>query len=326
MELLRHPGKLATGETNDEAITGSEAMTTTSALAVLTQHSSQPGAAVQALANLECDELAFDSTMELDATRDWQIDRLHLTQPVTIRTLGRFAVHINGVQLTFGRKVQKKPMELLKVLAAYPAVHETRLSEMLWPDADGDLAARALNTTLYRLRKLIGAAALQRRDGMVSLNAQHCYVDVQRLETVMTELAVLCRTMDSCPTQLDALTRELLLLSSGGFLQYDHNSIWALPIRERLRGKLLRHLSLAADAVQRHRQFDLAIASYNRTLQLDPLAEHFCCALMQTYLRAGQRQQAILTYDRARRQLRMHLGVTPSPTMEALLRRARDGE
>jgi len=35
-------------------------------------------------------------------------------------------------------------------------VPQTRLADLLWPDAEGDAAYRALITTLQRLRRLIG--------------------------------------------------------------------------------------------------------------------------------------------------------------------------
>ncbi len=55
----------------------------------------------------------------------------------------------------FTGKAQRKPLALLQALVAFGGqrVREDRLSEALWPDADGDAAHQALSTTLHRLRR-----------------------------------------------------------------------------------------------------------------------------------------------------------------------------
>src|SRR5262249_15853347 len=63
-----------------------------------------------------------------------------------------------GKPLVWGRKAQRKPLELLKALIALGPgdVSEIRLVEALWPESEGDKAKHAFESTLSRLPKLIG--------------------------------------------------------------------------------------------------------------------------------------------------------------------------
>ena len=78
--------------------------------------------------------------------------------PIRIYTLGRFVIVKKGNPVKFHKKTQQKPMDLLKAIIALGGrdVSEEELTDLLWPDADGDSAHRVFDTTLYRLRHLLG--------------------------------------------------------------------------------------------------------------------------------------------------------------------------
>ena len=82
--------------------------------------------------------------------------------PLKINTLGQFAMERDGEAVRFSGKVQQKPLLLLKALIAFGGreVKEEQLCDALWPDAEGDLAHRSFETTLYRLRLLLGKEAI----------------------------------------------------------------------------------------------------------------------------------------------------------------------
>ena len=77
--------------------------------------------------------------------------------PMKVYTLGQFDVFCDDKSLCSSRKVQHKPLELLKCLCAFGgySVNQDRISKVLWPEAKGDAAERKLNTTLDRLRELL---------------------------------------------------------------------------------------------------------------------------------------------------------------------------
>ncbi len=85
------------------------------------------------------------------------------------------------------RKVQRKPLELLQQLVAHGerGAPLARLATALWPDADGDTAHHALETTIYRLRRLLGdPAAVVRRSGRASLDPDRVFVDAWAVESL----------------------------------------------------------------------------------------------------------------------------------------------
>ena len=160
---------------------------------------------------------------------------------VRIYTLGRFSIVKDGEPLRFTGKAQKKPLEFLKALIAFGGrnVPETKLQDALWPEAEGDSAAQALATTLFRLRKLVGENLIERREGRLTLNATACWVDCWALERLFNE------DTNGEVVRLEKITK----LYQGPFLDGEDNAAWVMAMRERLRTKVKKlRVSLAADA------------------------------------------------------------------------------
>ena len=152
--------------------------------------------------------------------------------PIRIYTLGRFSVVKEGQALRFTGKTQKKPIELLKLLIALGGrdVTETKLADTLWPEAEGDAAAQALATTLFRLRKLLGEQAIRRQEGRVTLDSGVCWVDCWEFERISTDAS------------LDPARRvsRLQRLYHGAFLDGTDVAPWVQPLRQRLQAKMMR--------------------------------------------------------------------------------------
>lgn len=96
-----------------------------------------------------------------------------------VYTLGRFRVEVAGEPLRHAGREPRQPLALLKALVALggegvPAEH---LCDWLWPESDGDLAAKALSVTLVRLRRLIGAESLRVHNARISLVPEFCWAD-----------------------------------------------------------------------------------------------------------------------------------------------------
>jgi ATP/maltotriose-dependent transcriptional regulator MalT/DNA-binding SARP family transcriptional activator len=163
--------------------------------------------------------------------------------PVAIRTLGRFELRVDGAVVQFPRKLQKKPLELLQALVASRGgdASQERLAELLWPDAEGDAAHHALETTTYRLRRLLGAnGRLQQQDRRLFLDRARCWADVWALEAALQRAAA-ARGPDAIQVLLEA-TREAISVYEGPFLPGDDEAHWARDHADQLRRKLTRHL------------------------------------------------------------------------------------
>ncbi len=108
-----------------------------------------------------------------------------------IEALQGFALRRDGTLLEPGRKVQKKPQELLKLLVARGpgGMHRDALAEALWPEAEGDAAQQSLKATLHRVRGLLGSPeAVAQRDERVALDPARVFVDAWALERLVDRL------------------------------------------------------------------------------------------------------------------------------------------
>ncbi len=148
----------------------------------------------------------------------------------TIRTFGGFEIAVNGQPLAHGRKSQRRLLEFLKFLAVagLDGSSVANVSEALWPDADGDVAAGNLRTTIFRARKLLGdEGAILTTDGRVAFNARRVWVDTFALGLVLREREA---RMNSAAQRIAALYR--------GDLLPDDDAYWVLAARREWRNRV----------------------------------------------------------------------------------------
>ncbi len=247
--------------------------------------------------------------------------------PVKMYALGRFRIEVDGKPLEFSGKVRKKPLEMLKALIAFGGsdVPEDRISEALWPGAEGDTARISFKTTIHRLRQLIGNdEILDVADGRVSLARQYCWTDVRAFEELIESAECGMRGADSNLRKSESARHQLPIqkaigLYKGHFLSGEDGP-WSVSARERLRRKYLAAALMLGEALERARDYRAAIASYEQALEMDDLTEELYRRLMACHLKLGRKADAVKAYERCRRTLAAGLGVEPSEETEALYR------
>lgn len=172
--------------------------------------------------------------------------------PVRIRALGTFAVERDGEPVGASGRIPRRPLDLLRILVAHGGreVPEHVAAETLWPDAEGDAAQHSLETTLYRLRRLVGPDVVVQRDRRLSLSPQRCWVDAFELEARLgAALAALehRRRVPGPPAGAETDAERIAQLYRGPLFSDVEDSAWAQEARARLRRKTVRWLdSLAA--------------------------------------------------------------------------------
>jgi ATP/maltotriose-dependent transcriptional regulator MalT len=106
---------------------------------------------------------------------------------VRVRALGGLGV-VGGEPVPSARRgARPVPLQLLKLLVAHgeQGARAEVLSDALWPHADGDDARHALETALYRLRRVLGDQdAVTRRGERIALDARCVFVDAWALEAI----------------------------------------------------------------------------------------------------------------------------------------------
>jgi DNA-binding SARP family transcriptional activator len=260
--------------------------------------------------------------------------RLGICYPVMIFTLGRFSVHVNGHPLQYGKKVPRRPLDLLKALISMGArqVSCNRLSAALWPDADGDMARKTFDTTLHRLRRLLGHdEALLCVDGALSLNPRLCSVDIWTFEQLANRIS---RLIDNSAgpgqvLEMQQLCDQLCRIYQQHFLQQDDCNAWTASMRERMRSKFIHLMVESGNYWEQRIEWSRALACYRKGLETDDLIEEFYQRSMRCYLALDRISEGMAAYRRCRQILSVVLGLKPEPRTEkiyASLKRARTGQ
>jgi LuxR family maltose regulon positive regulatory protein len=249
--------------------------------------------------------------------------------PVRIYTLGRFNLVVDEAPPPAGRKAPQKPLQLLKALIALGGreVTEEQLGEILWPDADGDLAHESLSTNLKRLRKLLGnERSVLLRDGRISLNNRHCWVDTWAFERILGQAGSGRKAGAPVPDgrEIARIGEQAIALYRGTFLSGETFCSAIDTYRERLRSKFLRTVLQAGRHWEQSGEWETAVACYQKGLEVDPLAEGLCRSLISCHVRVGRSAEAHAVYQRFRKTLSGVLGVIPSPDLETILKTVPD--
>ena len=250
--------------------------------------------------------------------------------PVKVYTLGQFQILKNDELLRFSKKAQRMPLDMLKVLIARGGtqVGEIYVADMLWPEADGDLALQSCATTLHRLRKLLGHhEAIQMYNALLTVDRRYCWVDAWVFENLMDKADSLWDKAHNASHLKKAceMTCSALELHKGTFLPEETWNPDVISLREHLRQRYFRGLYRLGDYLVRSKQWEEARKFFERGLTIDDCAEGCYQGLMACLQKLGHRMEALAVFDRCRRTLDAKLGIIPSLDTEALVRSLRSG-
>ena len=265
-------------------------------------------------------------TSRSERPANWNVlnHKLDLAMDIKIYSLGRFSIVKKGNPILLTLKGQSKPLMVLKALIAFGGhkVKKEKISDVLWPDADGDMANQSLATTLYRLRKILEVAdAIILAGGTLTLNTKVCWVDVWEFERLCSELDNTWsrNSYENIPDNITA-TLEALSLYKGAFLSEEGDQPWTVFLREKLRNKYLRAIGKIGNYYENAGMTHKAVEFFQRTLEVDFMDEESYRRLMACYFRMGERSKALSVYHSCKRVLNEGLGVSPSRETEILRR------
>jgi len=234
------------------------------------------------------------------------------SRPVQIYVLGRFDIVLDGKPLRFVSKTPRKVLAVLKGLlcAGKRGVSQGTLQDALWPESESLLARRALNTSVYRLRRLLGRKeAIVLNDGWVALDPSVCWVDAWAFEQGISE-------------PVDPAGLHSVLRLYGGMLLNDADHPLAYEARERLRRKYVQAVLHLGQAYERGGELSSAIALYENALDNDCTPEDVHRALMRCFAREGKPASVGAAYQRCRTMLWRHFATSPSAATEQIYREA----
>ena len=234
-------------------------------------------------------------------------------------TLGRFELLKDGKPIQFSRKIQQKPLSMLKALISLGGreVKEEQISDILWPEADGDAAHHAFVSALHRLRQVVSyERALPLREGKLTLDDRYFWVDAWALEHIWGQADV--QRQEGRIDIAVQLTEKAIAMYRGPFLSGETEQPWMVSFRERLRSKFLSCVNRLGQHWVQIGNGEKAIECYQRGLDADDLAEEFYQGLMTCYQRMNRETEARAVYHRCRKTLSSALGIVPSVKTEAI--------
>jgi len=249
----------------------------------------------------------------------------HWPWPLKIFTLGRFELLKDGKPIQFTRKVQQKPLAMLKALVAFGGkeVREDQMVDALWPESDGDMAHRSLEATLHRLRQLIGIPdAIIRKEGSLTLDQRYWWVDTWAFEQLVREVNAAWKKEqnETSLKEVISLTEKAIHFYRGSFLPKETLEPWADSLRERFRNKFLRCVERLGHHWEASGEWEKAVDCYEQGLEADDLIEEFYQHLMICFQKLGQVAKALYVYKRCKKTISAGLGVSLSPKTEAIYR------
>jgi DNA-binding SARP family transcriptional activator len=238
--------------------------------------------------------------------------------PLRVRTLGTFEIAHDGEAVADRGRAQKS-LELLQLAIALGGeqVPVERLVRTLWPGEGREGAQQAFDTTLHRLRKLLGADDVLRvADRRLSVDEEMAWVDALVLERRL-------RAFETGKAGIGQDLQWLVSIYQGHFLPHRTGEAWADEAREKLWGRTRRVLVGAARKSRGAGDTALAERLLYFVMDLDPLAEDAVGELMRLHLERGEAVEALRVFRRCEAALAAELKVAPGRELTALVEEAR---
>jgi DNA-binding SARP family transcriptional activator len=241
--------------------------------------------------------------------------------PLKIHTLGRFELVRYNKPIELSRKAPKKLFTMLKALIVLGGkdVSETQISDILWPETEGDKAHNSFKTTLSRLRQLIDIQdAILIHEGQITLNPELCWVDLWEFERLLDHAEDAAR-LGYREKSFRYIERSVGMYQ-GNFLSGDIAEPWIFFIRDRSRDRLFRNLIKLGTYLEDKNQFEKALDCYIKGVEIYELAEEFYQKLIKCYHRLGRNDEALNVYDGLKRILAATIKRSPSSKTECIVK------
>jgi len=197
------------------------------------------------------------------------------------------------------------------------------IAGIFWGESSEDRARSSLNTTLWRLRKVLepgsiptGAYLATTSTGEIGFNRKSDHwIDVEIFEDHIKP--ILAIPYDSLKAKEVSQLESALHLYQGELLEgfYDE---WALRERERLRTLFVQGQIHLLHHYTHHAAWEQGLACAPNILNLEPLREEIHREMMRLYFKNGQRALALRQYEKCCETLASELEVLPMEETQIL--------
>ncbi|MCF6468385.1 AfsR/SARP family transcriptional regulator [Nonomuraea sp. MG754425] len=232
-----------------------------------------------------------------------------------VSVLGPIRVHADdGTPIDVGGARLRGLLARL-ALSAGQVVQAESLIDALWGEHPPSEAGKALHALVYRLRKVLGSAAVESVATGYRLPAQDVDVDAARFEALAArgrrELAA------GRPGPAAECLGEALGLWRGPALADVPKAPFAAPAAARLAELRLTAAEDRFEAGLRLGRQDAMLADLEAASAEHPLRERLAALRMRALHAAGRQSDALKVFDEVRDTLADQLGIDPSPELRA---------
>lgn len=237
-----------------------------------------------------------------------------------IHLCGRMTVRIFGCRLEEGL-----PGRQGRMLFAYLAAHRQRLVDrselldVLWPDEAPGAAESGLAALLAKLRRALGAGALEGKHDIRLVLPPDAWIDLEAARDGLHRAEGAIGVRDWARAWGPA--RVATHIASRTFLP-GYQSPWVESVRRELQHCLMRAHECVAVSCLGLGGSELATAdrAAAKLVEVAPLRETGYRLLMQVAAARGDVAEALSVYEQLRTVLREELGASPGPLVQALHR------
>jgi ATP/maltotriose-dependent transcriptional regulator MalT len=233
-----------------------------------------------------------------------------------IYALGEERVTHDGYTVASSEWQAAMAKELFFYILLHGPLERGAIGVVFWPDLSTKRMADSFHTTLYRIRRAVGANAVVMEGGQYRLGDVDYWFDVEEFETLVGR----ARLLPPQDWQAEDLWRRAVALYRGDFLT-EVERVWCVPKREQLREMYVEALIGVGRCHEARREFQRAIDWYRLALGVNELREDVHRRIMHCYTKAGRRSEALAQYHRCREILRQELDIEPSAETRGLYER-----
>lgn len=197
---------------------------------------------------------------------------------------------------------------LLYLAVARVAQPRERLLDLLWPESLPQAARKNMRNTLWSIREALGDDVLDLDGNTLQLSAT-VTVDIYALEDGILLLE------SGRVADLEAAAAHYHGLLADGLVVHEaaEFEIWLTSERERISATYLRLMQRIIALHGRAGNWQAVLDQAQRALAVDPLRETIHLAMVEAYLRLGQRVQATQQFGALTDILQRTLAVAPLP-------------
>ncbi|MEZ4595058.1 MAG: tetratricopeptide repeat protein, partial [Chloroflexota bacterium] len=237
---------------------------------------------------------------------------------ISLQLLGSFSAIVDGQAAVLRRKT--------RALVAYLATMgqpQTRRKLMALFCQEANAPSRALAVLLSRVRKQLGAAVLHTQGELVELNFAAVTVDVAHFLAVLEDKGQLSGVAE-LETAVSLYRAEFLAgLTLDDAPEFDQ---WVLGQQARFRHLLERGLLRLIEQLMAQDQPGIALPYAQQLVQHNPLLEVAYARLMVLYAQTGQRDAALVQYEKCCAYLQAELAVDPTPELQTVYAQVKAGQ